>query len=154
MKTTKSTKFSTTVNNLKYSLYTCIYVCMYVESQSLSCVHFFATLWTVAARLLCPLGFSRQEDQSGLPFPSPGDRPHPGIKPGSPALQADSLPSEPSGKPIYICIGFLNIYTHTHTHIYIYSDAKIRSRFLTSWMYFIIVIGWNILNSCYYCHML
>jgi len=43
--------------------------------------------------------FSRQEYWSGLPFPSPGDLPDPGIKPGSPALQADSLPSEPPGKP-------------------------------------------------------
>ena len=39
--------------------------------------------------------FSRQEYWSGLPFPSPGDLPDPGIKPRSPALQADSLPSEP-----------------------------------------------------------
>ena len=39
--------------------------------------------------------FSRQEYWSGLPFPSPGDLPNPGIKPGSPALQADALPSEP-----------------------------------------------------------
>ena len=39
--------------------------------------------------------FSRQEYWSGLPFPSPGDLPDPGIEPGSPALQADSLPSEP-----------------------------------------------------------
>jgi len=42
--------------------------------------------------------FSRQEYWSGLPFPSPGDLPDPGIKSGSPALQADSLPSEPPGK--------------------------------------------------------
>ena len=41
--------------------------------------------------------FSQQKDQSGLPFPSPGDLPDPGIKPGSPRLQADSLPSEPFG---------------------------------------------------------
>ena len=47
------------------------------------------------------MGFSRQELWSGLPFPSPGDLPHPGIEPGSPALQADALPSEPSGKHIY-----------------------------------------------------
>ena len=39
--------------------------------------------------------FSRQEYLSGLPFPSPGDDPNPGIEPGSPALQRDSLPSEP-----------------------------------------------------------
>ena len=43
--------------------------------------------------------FSRQEYWSGLPFPSPGDLPDPGIRPGYPALQADSLPSEPLGKP-------------------------------------------------------
>ena len=45
------------------------------------------------------MGFSRQEYWSGLPFPSPGDLPNPGLKPGSPALQADALTSEPPGKP-------------------------------------------------------
>ena len=44
--------------------------------------------------------FSRQEYWSGFPFPLPGDLPDPGIEPGSPALQADDLPSEPPGKPI------------------------------------------------------
>ena len=43
--------------------------------------------------------FSRQEYWSGLPFRSPGDLPNPGMEPGSPALQADALPSEPPGKP-------------------------------------------------------
>ena len=43
------------------------------------------------------MGFSRQEYWSGLPFPSPGDLPDPGIEPGSPALQADSLSSEQLG---------------------------------------------------------
>ena len=46
------------------------------------------------------LEFSRQEYWSGLPFPSPGDLPDPGIEPGSPALQADALTSEPPGKPL------------------------------------------------------
>ena len=46
--------------------------------------------------------FSRQEYWSGLPFPSPGDLPDPGIKPRSPALQADALPSEVPGKYIII----------------------------------------------------
>ena len=50
-------------------------------------------------RLLSPWGFSRQEYWSGLPFPSPGDLPDPRIEPGSPILQADSLPSEPQGNP-------------------------------------------------------
>ena len=45
------------------------------------------------------MGFSRQEYWSGLPFPSPGDLPNPGIEAGSPALQAEALPSEPPGKP-------------------------------------------------------
>ena len=45
------------------------------------------------------MGFSRQGSWSGLPFLSPRDLPNPGIKPGSPALQADALPSEPPGKP-------------------------------------------------------
>ena len=45
------------------------------------------------------MGFSRQEYWSGLPFPSPGDLPNPGIEPRSPALQADALPSELPRKP-------------------------------------------------------
>ena len=45
------------------------------------------------------MGFSRQEYRSGLPFPSPGDRPIPGIEPGSSGFQADSLPLDPPGKP-------------------------------------------------------
>ena len=52
------------------------------------------TSWTVAHQAPPSMGFSRQEYWSGLPFPSPGDLPDPGIKPGSPALQADSLPTE------------------------------------------------------------
>ena len=47
------------------------------------------------------MGFSRQEYWSGLPFPSPRDLPDPGIEPGSPALEADPLTSEPPGKPRY-----------------------------------------------------
>ena len=46
-----------------------------------------------------PMGLSRQEYWSGLPFPSPGDLPNPGIEPGSPTLEADALTSEPPGKP-------------------------------------------------------
>ena len=71
----------------------------YVEVKLLSRVRLFATLWSVAYQAPPSLGFSRQEYWSGLPFPSPGDLPNPGIKPGSPGLQADALPSEPPGKP-------------------------------------------------------
>ena len=63
----------------------------------LSRVWLFATPWTVAYQAPPSMGFSRQECWSGLPFPSPGNLPNPGIEPGSPALQADTLPSEPPG---------------------------------------------------------
>jgi len=58
-----------------------------------------ATPWTVACQAPLSMGFSRQEHWSGLPFPSPGDLPDPGIEHGSPALQADSLLTELQGKP-------------------------------------------------------
>ena len=54
--------------------------------KSLSRVQLFATPWTVAYQAPQSIGFSRQEYWSGLPFPSPGDLPDPGIKPRSPAL--------------------------------------------------------------------
>ena len=60
----------------------------------------FATLWTIALQAPLSMGFPRQEYWSGLSFLSPGDLPDPGIEPTSPALQADSLLSEPSGKPL------------------------------------------------------
>ena len=72
---------------------------MEVKVKSLSRVRLSVTLWTVACQVPLSMGFSRQENWSGLPFPSPGDLPNPGIKPGSPALQADALSSEPPGNP-------------------------------------------------------
>ena len=70
-----------------------------MKVKSLSCVRLFPTQWNVAYQAPLSMEFSRQEYWSGLPFPSPGDLPNPGIKPGSPLLQADTLPSEPPGKP-------------------------------------------------------
>ena len=70
-----------------------------VKVKSLSPVQLFATPWTVADQASPSMGFSRQEYWSGLPFPSPGDLPDPGIEPGSPTLEADALTSEPPGKP-------------------------------------------------------
>ena len=67
-------------------------------AQSLSRVRLFVTIWTVALQAPLSMGFSRLEYGSGLPYPPPGDLPNPGIKPGSPALQADSVPSEPPEK--------------------------------------------------------
>ena len=60
-----------------------------------------ATPWSVAQQAPLSVEFSRQEYWSGELFPSPGDLPNPGIKPRSPALQADSSLSEPPGKPLY-----------------------------------------------------
>ena len=77
---------------------------MFTESESevkvklLSRVRLFATPWTIAYQAPQFMEFSRQDYWSGLPFLSPGDLPNPGIESGSPALQADALPSEPAGK--------------------------------------------------------
>ena len=67
--------------------------------KSLSPVLLFGTPWTVAHQAPPSMEFSKQEHWSGLPFPSPGDLPDPGIEPRSPAFQADALTSEPPGKP-------------------------------------------------------
>ena len=68
--------------------------------KSLSRVQLFETPWTIAYQAPPSMEFSRQEYWSGLPFPSLGDLPDPGIEPRSPALQADALLSEPPGKPV------------------------------------------------------
>ena len=71
------------------------------ESEVAQLIRLFATPWTVAHQASPPMEFSRHEYWSGLPFPSPGDLPNPRIEPGSPALQADALPSEPPGNSNY-----------------------------------------------------
>ena len=63
--------------------------------ESLSHFQLFVNPWTVAHQAPPSMGFSKQEYSSGLPFPSPGDLPNPGIEPRSPTLQADALTSEP-----------------------------------------------------------
>ena len=60
--------------------------------------HLFATPWPIASQAPLSIGFSMQEYWNGLPFHSSGDLTDPGIEPRSPALQADSSPSEPPGK--------------------------------------------------------
>ena len=72
----------------------CVCVC-----ESLDYIRLFAVPWTAAHQAPLSMDFSRQEYWRGLPFPSLGDLPDPGIKHSSPTLQADSLPSEPLGKP-------------------------------------------------------
>ena len=70
-----------------------------MKVKLLSRVRLFATPWTVAHQASPSMGFPRQEYWSGLPSPSPGDLPDPGIEPRSPTLEADTLTSEPPGKP-------------------------------------------------------
>ena len=70
------------------------------ESISHSVMSTSATPWTIACQVLLSMEFSRQEYWSGLPFPSPGNLPDPEIEPRSPALQEDSLQSEPPGEPM------------------------------------------------------
>ena len=87
-------------------MYVCVCACV-----SCSVMPNSARPWTTARQAPLSVMFPRQEYGSGLPCSSPGDRPDPGIELGSPPLQADSLPSGPPGKSIYI---------HTSTLIFLY----------------------------------
>ena len=80
----------------------CLHLLVTVKVKALlSRIQVFATPWTVAPQ--APLhGILQAEYWSGLPFPSPGDPPDPGIKPRSPSRQTASSPSEPPGKPLLI----------------------------------------------------
>ena len=111
------------LSSIPLHVYVCICVCVCVCAcvlSSSSCVWFFATLWTVTHQAPLSMGLSRQEHWSGLPGPAPGDLPHPGIEPMSPAapaLQVDSLPLSHQGSEyvhMYVCI---YIYTHTHVDL-------------------------------------
>ena len=82
--------------------------------KSLSRVQLFAIPWTVACQAPLSMGFSRQGYKSGLPFSSPGDLPDPGIEPGSPALHADSLLSEPPGKPLTVIFVASQFFSELH----------------------------------------
>ena len=98
---TKSSNFP----NLDCVLFVCFssslhnFVKLTACSCMLSFVQVIATPRTIACQAPLSMGCRRQENWSGLPFPPPRDLPNPGIEPGSPALQADSLPLESSGKP-------------------------------------------------------
>ena len=84
---------------LEKAVFCVIRLVQFSSVQLLSHVHLFVIPWTVAYKALLSMEFSRQEYWSGLPFPSPGDLPEPGIEPRLPTLQADTLPSEPPGNP-------------------------------------------------------
>ena len=79
-------------------------------------VRSFVTLGTVAPQAPLSLEFSRQEDWSGLTFPSLGYLPNPGIEPRSPALQAEPLPPEPPGKPLTL-VTSLQVLSSKYSHI-------------------------------------
>ena len=87
------------------------------EVKSLSLVRLFAIPWSIVHQAPLSVGFSRQEYWSGLPFPSPGVLPNPGIEPRSPALQADALTSEPPG----ILLKIVSYYKYLFTHIFIWA---------------------------------
>ena len=84
-----------------YYLIVAIMVCLFSIIVSVSCslAKLFVTLWTIACQAPLSMGLPSQEYWSRLPFPPPGDLPDAGIEPRSPALQADSLPPKPPGKP-------------------------------------------------------
>ena len=71
-----------------------------MQPQLVSRVQLFVTLWTVACQAPLSMEFSRQEYWSGVPFPSPGDLPDPGIEPRSSALQADFHRLNHQGSPL------------------------------------------------------
>ena len=73
---------------------------------------YFVIPWATACQAPLSLVFPRQQYYSGLPFPSPGDIPDPGIKPVSPALTGKFFTTEPLGKPIDVLSYRLNIYVH------------------------------------------
>ena len=97
--------------------------------KSLSRVQHFATLWIVAHQAPPSMEFSRQEYWSGLPFPSPGDLLNPGIEPGSPALWADTLLSEPPGNP---SLGMPNFRSSFHLFLSTKNCSELKFFFLNT----------------------
>ena len=94
-----------------------------------------ATPWTVARQIPLSMGFPRQEYWSGLPFPSPGDLPNPGIKPMSPALQADSSSAELGGKPFPLrChIPYPDFAFHSFSKIYPVQKVIVIKEYILDW---------------------
>ena len=108
------------------------------------------------ARLLCPYRFSRQEYWRGLPRPPPGDLPNSGIKPRYPILQADSLPSEPPGKPLrhsrlcYIATCMGEEFRGEWIHVYAWlspSTVHLKLSHIVNWLYIYIYIYINLKNN-------
>ena len=102
----------------------------------LSRAQLFVNLWIVACQAPLSMEFSRQEYWSGQPFPSPENLPDPRIESGSSALQADSLPSEPPGKPqretrktVYLSHLMVTLASHRHTR----KGATVLNYSITHW---------------------
>ena len=100
---------------LAVSMCTCVLSCF-------SYGQLLEILWTVTLQALLSMGFSRQEYWNGLPCAPPGDLPNPGIEPGFPALQADSLPLVPPRKPIIVVISSKNVQVQVQTFISTYDE--------------------------------
>ena len=130
-----------------------------------------ATPWTVACQAPLSMGFSRQENWNGLPFPSPGDLPHSGIKPvfpASPAMQAHSFTTGPLGKSILIGL-FIFLCSSCNSYLYILNTSSLSDiRFTNTvshsvgclFTLFILLFSarkfWVLTQSklfTYYCHM-
>ena len=110
-----------------------------IKVKLLSRVRLFATPWTVAYQAPLSMGFSRQECGSGLPSPSPGDLPDPGIEPRSPALQADTLPSEPPGKPASGSFQISRFFTSGGQSIGVSASASVLPMNIQDWF----PVGWT-----------
>ena len=95
--------------------------------ELLSYVRLFATPWTMAHQALLSIGFSRQEYWSGLPFPSPGHLPDPGIKPKSPASAGGFFTTQLPGNLMIYIYGLLEFHYNT---CYYYSDFNVIILFL------------------------
>ena len=95
-------------------IYVCVYIYIYVYGGLVTkwCPTLVTPTDYIACQAPLSLGLSRQKHWSGFPFPSPRVLPDPGIETGSPALQADPLPTKPSGKPIYMYIK--TCFSHTN----------------------------------------
>ena len=104
--------------------------------KSLSCVQLFVTPWIVAQQAPLSMGFSRPEYWSGLPFPSAGDLPNPGIEPRSPAshARAHTHTHTHTGE-----------HTHTHTHTHWGSHTHTHTH--THW-------GSPVIWTCFFCFSL
>ena len=117
-------KLKSSLRTLHMSFLFCFSVLMlcyiyFVVVQLLNCVQLFAAPWTVVHQASLSMGLPRQEHWSGLPFPSPGDLPNPGIKRTSLAWQADPLPLSHLGSVFYIHVTVkIRVYICIYMYMY------------------------------------